>query len=339
MQYLNLICKLNFFNRRGNSMKKSLIALAVAAALPVAVQADATLSGSVTVKMSENSKVDTDASLKIAIEEQLANGMTAKADFEVMAADGNRGTASLSGDFGSLTAGTIDSDAAFQAGDVADLVTNTVDADEVDTEVQGFHIATNMTDMQMQLQRNARTTADGITTTNIMNGTQLGLIYDLNGLSIGAAYASADADGAYTTGVNAATTVYGVSYSFGDLTFQAGKQENLKAQSRATYKTTMDAFALEATIEGGNTRSHKVIGTYTASAGLAITATAEKDKKMTYGATYTSGDLTFDATVDRNDKDKLSAALDMGNADLTLEVEQSNTTTSKVTSLTYKVAF
>lgn len=318
-------------------MKKTLIALAVAATFPVAAQADVTLSGSVTAKVSDSSTVDTDASFKVAVQEQLANGMTAKADFEVMATDGNRGTASLAGDFGSLTAGTIDSDAAFQSGDVAELIDNTVDADDLDTEVQGFHVATNLGELQVQLQRNASTGADGTTLANLAS-TQMGLVYNLNGLSMGASYSSADADSAYLTGVNTDIDAYGFSYSFGNMTFQAGKQENMKAQSKVSYVASMDAVSLEASVWGGNTRSHKFIGTFTVNNSLSITATAEKSKDIKYGATYTSGDLTLDATVDSNDKDKISAALDMGNADLTLEVEDGNTT-NKVTSLTYKVAF
>lgn len=324
-------------------MKKSLIALAVAAAFPVVAQADVTLSGSVTAKISDSSTIDTDASLKVAVQEQLANGMTAKADFEVMATDGNRGTASLTGDFGSLTAGAIDSDAAFQSGDVAELVDNTIDADELDTEVQGFHVATNLGGLQMQLQRNSATGADGTTFANVAS-TQVGLVYDLNGLpilngmSISAAHASADADTTYIEGLNNEVTAYGFSYSFGDMTFQAGKQEGNKTQSKVSYVSSMDAVSWEASVLGGNTQSHKLIGTFTVSNSLSVTATSEKGKKIKYGATYTSGDLTLDATVDSNTKDKVSAALDMGNADLTLEVEDDNKT-KKTTSLTYKVAF
>jgi hypothetical protein len=330
-------------------MKKSLIALAVAAALPVVVQADVTLSGSVTAKISDSSTIDTDASLKVAVQEQLANGMTAKADFEVMAQDGNRGTASLAGDFGSLTAGTIDSDAAFQSGDVAELVDNTVDVDGLDTEVQGLHVATNLGGLQMQLQRNAATGADATTLVNVAS-TQVGLVYKLNGLpilnglSISAAHASADADIIYpvavadTAGLNEEVTAYGFSYSFGDMTFQAGKQEGKKTQSKVSYVAAMNAISWEASVLGGTTQSHKLIGTFTVSNSLSVTATSEKGKKIKYGATYTSGDLTLDASVDSNDKDKMSAALDMGNADLTLAIEDDNQT-KKTTSLTYKVAF
>jgi hypothetical protein len=338
MQYL--ICKLDFLNLRGNSMKKSLIALAVAAAFPVAAQADVTLSGSVAVKITEKSKVDTDASLVISVEEQLANGMTARADFEAMASTDvsitseNNGTASLSGDFGTLTAGTIDSDGAFQLGDVAEIIDNTEDADEEGTEVQGFHLSTGVAGLSLQLQRNASTKADGATMDQ-KDGTQLGVSYDLNGLVVGASYASADADGntLITSGVNAATSAYGMSYTFGDLTVKVGKQEEKKAQAKITYVATMDAFSVEATAKTGG---HEVIGTYNLD-GVVLKATAEKTdnvkKPIKIEASYSTGELTFSADSD----DKMTAELDMGNADLTLEREE--VSNQKVTSLTYKVSF
>ncbi|MDC9720262.1 MAG: hypothetical protein PSN46_05970, partial [Gammaproteobacteria bacterium] len=107
-------------------MKKTIIALAIAAALPVAAQADATLSGSVTTKYNNTGVIDTDATLTIASSEVLANGMTATATFGILADidddTENAGTASLAGDFGKLTVGSIDADSAFQAGDVAGIV-------------------------------------------------------------------------------------------------------------------------------------------------------------------------------------------------------------------------
>ena len=65
-------------------MNKSIIALAIAAALPVAAQADATISGSVTSKYSNSGVIDTDAALKIASSEVLANGMTATASITIL---------------------------------------------------------------------------------------------------------------------------------------------------------------------------------------------------------------------------------------------------------------
>jgi predicted porin len=347
-------------------MKKSLIALAVAAALPVAAQADVTLSGSVAVKINEGSKVDTDASMVVSIEEQLANGMTAKANFEVMSGDAtfaseSNGTASLSGDFGTLTAGTIDSDSAFQAGDVAEVVANTENFDEEDTMVQGFHLSTGVAGLTLQLQRNASTRATGIfnadnaatndyyTVTDnvsatgtkvskpaaVVDSTQFGISYDLNGLAVGASYTSADADAHYDTGVNKATSAYGMSYSFGDMTVKVGKQEEDKAHATVTYVAAMDAFTVEATAK---TKGYDIVGTYNLD-GVVLKATAEKTnnvkKDVLLEASYTTGELTF--TADSNDK--MTAALDMGNADLTLERENNTDKTKKITSLTYKVSF
>jgi len=64
------------------NMNKTLIALAIAAALPVAAQADATLSGTLTSKYkSLDSSIDTDSRLTVASSEVLTNGMTATASF------------------------------------------------------------------------------------------------------------------------------------------------------------------------------------------------------------------------------------------------------------------
>jgi len=311
-------------------MKKSLIALAVAAALPVATQAaDLKFSGSVTVKMTQAAAVDTDASLKVNVEELLSNGMTAKAEFEALdASDSNQGIASLSGDFGTLTAGSIDSDAAFQMGDVADVVVNTQDADEDDTNVNGMHLAVDVSGIKLQVQRNGSTEASGTSVGTKVKSTQVGLIYDLNGLLIGTSYASAQADNSASvvkTGIAGATSAFGLSYTFGDLTVNAGKQKDLETLATATYKISMDAFTLEATAKKGG---HEVIATYTMD-GIIVSATAENGVDTKVEATYTNGDLQVSA----DSTNKISAAMDMGNADLTLERE------NKVTSLTYKVSF
>lgn len=297
-------------------MKKSLIALAVAAALPVATQAaDLKFSGSVTVKMSQAAAVDADASLKVNVEELLSNGMTAKAEFEALdATDSNQGIASLSGDFGTLTAGSIDSDAAFQMGDVADVVVNTQDVDEDDTNVNGMHLAVDVSGIKLQVQRNGSTDAVGTPVTKVKS-TQVGLIYDLNGLLIGTSYASAMADqSAFKTGIGSATSAFGLSYTFGDLTVNAGKQEDLETLAKATYKITMDAFTLAATAKKGG---HEVVATYTMD-GIVVSATAENGVDTKVEATYTNGDLTVSA----DSANTISAAMDMGNADLTLEREK-----------------
>jgi len=128
-------------------MNKTLIAIAIAAALPVAAQADATLSGTVTSKYKNSAGdavIDTDARLSITSSEVLANGMTATATFAILADSNddteNSGTATLAGDFGTLTAGSIDADGAFQAGDVAGVVGNTTESTaSTASSVYGVH--------------------------------------------------------------------------------------------------------------------------------------------------------------------------------------------------------
>jgi len=118
-------------------MNKTLIALAITAALPVAAQADMTLSGSVNTKYTNSGVIDTDAALSLSASEVLANGMTATATFDVLGGE-DQGSATLTGDFGSLKAGEIDSDGAFQFGDVGGAVDNTEDSDDDGTTVLVF---------------------------------------------------------------------------------------------------------------------------------------------------------------------------------------------------------
>jgi hypothetical protein len=111
-------------------MKKTLIALAIAAAMPVAAQADATISGSLTSKYKNTGAIDTDSRLSIASFKVFTNGMTATAGFSITADNDddteNSCTTSLAGDCGSLTVGEIDADGAFQAGDVVCAVPDTI---------------------------------------------------------------------------------------------------------------------------------------------------------------------------------------------------------------------
>ena len=65
-----------------------------------------------------------DSRLSVTSFEVLANGMTATAGFFIIADTENSGTAILSGDFGTLTFGSIDADGAIQAGDVGGVVSN-----------------------------------------------------------------------------------------------------------------------------------------------------------------------------------------------------------------------
>ena len=153
-------------------MKKSVIALAVASAMPFAVQADTLFTGSVSAKYifsTEDSNLinkglDVDSDFDVSSTEVLANGMTATASFDVSSQareDGNTGKASLAGDFGTVTVGSgLDADGAFQAGDIAGVVDDTTTAaDEGSSEVNAIHYSGSFSGLNLELQLNAATGA------------------------------------------------------------------------------------------------------------------------------------------------------------------------------------
>jgi len=284
-------------------MNKTLIALAIAAALPVAAQADATISGSVKAVLTAGSTVATTTALSISSSEVLANGMTAAASMNVIS--GASGKASLSGDFGTLSVGTIDDDGALQAGDIAGRVANSGGDDGLTTS--GIHYAGAMGDMAVAAQMNG-------------TSTQISATYSVNGISLGYGQNSADS-----------STVVGATYSFGDLSVKVGKSSaDAAAVGSATYAVTVDAIALSATASSDS--SNSISATY-ALDGISLTAKAARTaagvNSNSLTATYTSGDLTLSA----NDSNTVSAALDLGNADLTVKRDAGTTT------MTYKVSF
>jgi len=150
-------------------MKKSVIALAVAAAIPVAAQADATLSGSVKASYVVNTKaLDIDSDLDISSTEVLANGMTASASFDV-GSEGDSGEASLEGDFGTLTVGSgLDRDGAFQSGVlVPGTVEDLYDTSDSASTSNAIHYSGSWADLSIQAQVNASTDASGATTARV----------------------------------------------------------------------------------------------------------------------------------------------------------------------------
>ena len=328
-------------------MNKTLIALAIAAALPVAAQADMTLSGSVTTEFVNTGVVDTDAALTLSASEVLANGMTATATFDVLG-DEDQGSATLTGDFGSLTVGKIDSDAAFQAGDVGGAVGNTEDADEDGTTVSGIMFSTAQAGLAITAQVNGATGADADTATLETRSTQFGATYDFNGVTVGYAYASADADSlqngltsadtvAQNNGVNAAMSAFGVSYAMGDITLTAGK-DSIDADTDfvVTYTTSMDALTVTAAMD--NDSEYQIDLGYALAGGLALSAEIDSDATATsMGVSYTSGDLTASVTKTDDKTTDASIALDFGNADL--ELARDGGTNNGETSVTYTVAF
>ena len=315
-------------------MNKTLIALAIAAALPVAAQADATISGTLTSKYKNTGAIDTDARLSVASSEVLANGMTATAAFVILADHDddteNQGTATLTGDFGALTVGEIDADGAFQAGDVGGAVSDTTEStDGTASTVFGIHYAGSVAGLAIAAQINANTGAGKTADTPQVKGTQMSATYEINGLSLGYAYASADATNANNAntghdGVHEGQTAVGAAYAFGDLVVSVGKQ-NLKdtdpspdALVSATYTMAIDAVTIKAQVDNTPSGDYQVDMSYALSDALSFSSEIDKGKTTTLVATYTAGNMT--ATIARQDDDTTDASisLDYGNADLTI---------------------
>ena len=339
-------------------MNKTLIALAIAAALPVAAQADATISGTLTSKYKNTGAIDTDSRLSVASSEVLANGMTATAGFSITADTDddteNSGTATLSGDFGTLTVGSIDADGAFQAGDVGGAVPDTTDStSSTASTVYGVHFSGTVAGLTVSAQVNANTGASGSSaaaaasvasvagsgttpgslyipakaSTALTKSTQVGVSYEVNGLTVGYAYASADAkDGNTTThnGVHEGQSAVGASYAMGDLVVSVGKQ-NLKdtatspdALVSATYTMTADALTIVAQADNSPSGDYQLNLSYALNDAFTLSSEVDKGKTTTMVGTYTEGDMTF--TVARQDDNTTDAsiALDYGNADLTI---------------------
>ena len=374
-------------------MNKTLIALAIAATLPVAAVADVTISGSLSSKYKNTGAIDTDSSLRVDSSEVLANGMTATAGFSITADTDddteNSGTATLAGDFGTLTVGSIDADGAFQAGDVGGAVPNTTEStSSTASTVYGVHFSGTAAGLTIAAQVNANTGASGsgggvvayVNNTsnsnyvaaqaagalNVTKSTQMSATYEVNGLTVGYAYTSADVTDANTNstavvgdtahnGVHEGQSVVGASYAMGDLVVSVGKQ-NLKdsatspdALVSATYTMTADALTIVAQADNAPSGDYQLNLSYAFSDSIAISSEVDKGKTTTMVGTYTEGDLTF--TVARQDDNTTDAsiALDYGNADLTVGrvgARAAGTVTGAIRSaaaeyshVTYKVAF
>jgi hypothetical protein len=254
----------------------------------------------------------------------------------------------LTGDFGALTVGEIDADGAFQAGDVGGAVSDTTEStDGTASTVFGIHYAGSVAGLTVAVQVNANTGATGSgavtaatangaaanyakkTDTTKTKGTQMSATYEVNGLSLGYAYASADATNANNAntghdGVHEGQTAVGAAYAFGDLVVSVGKQ-NLKdtdpspdALVSATYTMAIDAVTIKAQVDNTPSGDYQVNMSYALSDALSFSSEIDKGKTTTLVATYTAGNMT--ATVARQDDDTTDASisLDYGNADLTI---------------------
>jgi hypothetical protein len=310
-------------------MKKSLIALAVASALPVAAQADLTISGSVEGKYADTTwTIESD--LDVSVSEVLTNGMTATANVDVSDHDDGYGTAGLSGDFGSMSVGT-DSDVQSGAdvGDIADQITLVESYDSTDSTAatqtglsysgsfSGFDVALNA---GKGAETNITHDTDGnLTAAAADNYSSLGIAYNLNGLNVGFAQMKKDA------GTQSAV---GASYSLGDLTVSGGSSEGI-TKVKGAYEATFQDLVVKGSVstKSDDTNTWDAEATYTMGT-IAVTATAEYEEDSALKAVYTSGAIT--ATVE---KDAIELDYDMGNADINVKRSGGATTAS------YKVSF
>jgi hypothetical protein len=336
-------------------MNKTLIALAIVAALPVAAQADATLSGSVNTKYKSTGVIDTDARLSMAVSEVLANGMTATAGFAILADTDddteNQGTASLAGDFGMLTVGEIDADGAFQAGDVAGVVSNTTEStSSTSSSVFGIHYAGTVAGLSVTAQVNAGSdaagstgAADAVTAVNStgntpgidgsaavaatsVKSTQIGATYNFNDLTVGYSYASAIADTASVSGthdgIHEGQSAFGVSYAFGDLVVTAGKVSFKDAATAttdtvvsATYTMNVDALTVVAQLDNSPSGDYQIDLSYALTD--ALTLSSEIDS--------TDGkDTTLVVTYSAGDMSASVANQDDGTTDASVTLDYGN---------------
>ena len=333
-------------------MNKTLIALAIAAALPVAAQADVTLSGTLTSKYNTTTNaLDTDSRFGMAASEVLANGMTATAAFTLTADTNddteNSGTGSLAGDFGTLTVGSIDADGAFQAGDVGGGVANTTEGSSTTSSaVNGIHYSGTMGSLNVAAQINSSSNAVG-TAAAVTKSTQFGVSTEMQGLTVGYSYASDLADDVATAnGVLEGQSAVGLTYAFGDLAVSASKVNYNNAATTtvdtlisATYTITAEALTITAQADSAPSGDYQIDLSYALSDAFTVATEVDKGKQTSITGTYTDGDMT--ATVAKTDDGTTDAsiALDYGNADLTLGRVGATTTAAEYSHLTYKVTF
>jgi len=274
-------------------MKKSLIALAVAAALPVAAQADVTLSGDVSVEytLGSNLAPTTEASLSASASEVLSNGMTATASLNVLGSDA-QGNVSLAGDFGTVKGGTA--------------VATLEDSNEDDQDLNGIAYSGSFAGVSVAASAGTWL-ADGSTVTDY---TKYSASYDLNGLVIGGSNEDGD-------------TELTASYSFGDLTV-SGKKGSGDAVVTAAYSATMGDLAVS--VEANSESEWDLTATYTMG-DISITAEdSEAAGGADISAAYASGALSVAIDADN----EVTVGYDIGNADLEL-VTNSSATTVKYT--------
>jgi len=292
-------------------MKKTVIALSVAAALPVAAQADVTLSGSVSAEYSLGSNLVPTIETKLSADssELIANGMTASASFDVLGEE-TQGTIGLEGGeggFGELKAGTAASSA--EANDV----------DETSESIEGVAYTGTFAGLSVNLAKGTwdHDSDDGDNTVD-QEYTSYGASYDFNGLIVTGQRTTKE------TGVDA-TTEFVVSYAFGDLTVSGSKSTDEDVVVKAAYAATMDDLAVNVSADSVDKWDLEAIYTM---GDLAVTAKDDQDVGgAKISAKYTSGDLSLE--VDSNSK--VTVVYNLGNADLSMVREKDESTKVKYT--------
>jgi hypothetical protein len=363
-------------------MKKTVIAMAVATALPVTAQADATFSGSVEASyvIGSSKALDIDSDLDIAVEEVLSNGMTASASFDV-GDEGDSGEASLKGDFGTLTVGSgLDKDGAYLSGVLVPTTELYEDTDTAST-ANAIHYSGSWAGLNIEAQINAGTSATGSTTRTeewyeVTGGdgeseetaleldgdvvdlyiedkqpaaTQVAATYEFNGVTLGFASVDTDMTSDIPDQIIKEGTVISAAYSFGDLSVGYGDFSASDAVVMIGYASTYGQVDVAANFYdwGNDSTTTNGSASYTVD-GLTVALNYDSDKgasrskgieagsdTSTVTATYVSGDMTIEVGTEFDGSTDFSVALDWGNADLSLERDDSKSkTTAK-----YSVAF
>jgi hypothetical protein len=297
-------------------MKKTVIAMAVAAALPVTAQADITLSGSVSTEFTLGSDLvpAIEAKLSADSSEVLANGMTATASFSVLSEAKQDtigltgdGTIGLAGDFGEVKAGS----AAKILSEVANSAADKTNDEEAD--LNGFAYTSTLAGLDLNAAKGQFEETPYDTTENLIKYTTYGVSYDFNGLKV---------SGQNTKERTAsAITKFTAEYAFGDLTVSGSKSTGADTVIKAAYEQTMDDLAVKVSADSAD--KWNLEATYTMTKGdLAVTAKDDQDAGgATISAKYTSGDLSLEVDSDS----KVTVAYDIGNADLSMVRDDTNT--------------
>jgi predicted porin len=320
-------------------MKKTIIAMAVAAALPATAQADITLSGSVSAEYTLGSNLvpTTEAELTAESTEVLTNGMTATAEFNVLG-DKGQGTIGLEGDFGKVMAGTC----AKTLEDVANSAPNDVTKkDDEDAclngvsytgEMGGFTVNASKGQFDENHLDDVETAFNVFAQREVMEYITYGAEYDLNGLKVSGEstteYKASDA-------AAKAVTKFGTEYAFGDLIISGSKSSNKSsAIVEAAYAKTIGDLAVEVSASSDDDDTWELEATYTMGD---IAITAEDGSKITetkISAKYAYNDLSVEVDSDS----KVTVGYDLGNADLSI-VRERDANKDSSTKVKYTVSF